>query len=541
MALFGKQSFTIAAVVLGPAILGAQAPAKPACDVAESAKGTAARATLMVSMAREATTPAVAMTNLKSAVKLVEKTDRGDDATVNAYVLGSALSLWANQPGIGLKPARGTLGFSTNPDAPIDIPITIDSLFRIVEAARPVCSDFTAYWRAGQKFYLDVVNGAINSLNADKLDSAEYFARQANTLYAGAPYGFMVLGTVAQKRNDNAKALEYWGKAAEIAGRDSSYRDVRRQMLANMGGVYLTTASTATGAEKTEAARKAADVYTQLIAIPGTRGSFATNGRQNLQTALLLAGDTAAAAKTWAPLIANPSQYDYLDLLNSAVNATRANRVDDASRLFEATLSQNPYSRDALYNVAVTYLTLEQYDKVGPIVTRLVDVDPANPENYNLAARAFLAKAKVADKAKNTKVAAAYNDTTVTWYNQGNKLPVEVTFREFSASDKQVVIAGTVTDRRDKSDANEPQPAAPAPAKAAKGAKGKAAPAPKTPQPKIYPATSYTLTFQGLDKAGGVVGTQTVKTDPLTPGQSFKFSIAIPGAGILAHRYKIGE
>src|SRR5258708_32729134 len=118
---------------------------------------------------------------------------------------------------------------------------------------------------------------------------------------------------------------------------------------------------------------------------------------------------------------------------------------------------------------------------------------------------------------------------------------LELRSGEFPPADKRVVIAGTVRDRRDKSDANEPQPAAPAPAKAAKGAKGKAAPAPKTPQPKIYPATSYTLTFQGLDKAGGVVGTQTVKTDPLTPGQSFKFSIAIPGAGILAHRYKIGE
>jgi hypothetical protein len=253
----------------------------------------------------------------------VERTDKSDDAAVNAYVLGSALSLWANQPGIGLKPLRGSLGFTTNPDAAIDIPITIDSLFRIVETAKPACNDFTAYWRAGQKFYLDVVNGAINSLNADKLDSAEYFAKQANTLYAGAPYGMMVLGTVAQKRNDNAKALEYWGKAAEIAGRDSTYRDVRRQMLGNMGGVYLATASTATGAEKVDAARKAADVYTQLIAIPGTKGAFVNNGRQNLQTALLLAGDTAAAAKTWAPLLANPSQYDYLDLLNSAVNATQ--------------------------------------------------------------------------------------------------------------------------------------------------------------------------------------------------------------------------
>src|SRR5258708_11443429 len=114
---------------------------------------------------------------------------------------------------------------------------------------------------------------------------------------------------------------------------------------------------------------------------------------------------------------------------------------------------------------------------------------------------------------------------------------LELRSGEFPPADKRVVIAGTVRDRRDKSDANEPQPAAPAPAKGAKGAKGKGAPAPKAPQPKTYPATSYTLTFQALDKAPRVVATQTVKTDPLSPAQSFKFSIAIPGAATPAPRF----
>jgi hypothetical protein len=435
-------------------------------------------------------------------------------------------------------PKRGTVGFTTNPDATLEIPATLDSLFRIVEAAQPGCSDFTAYWRAGQKFYLDVVNGAINALNAEKLDSAEYLAKQADRIYSLSPYGTMVLGTVANKRNDSPKAVEYWTKAAESANKDTAYRDVRRQMLANIANVYMTQANTLSGPEKVTAARKAAETFTQLLAVPGTRGAFVNISRQNLQAAYLIAGDTAAAAKSWNELAANPSAYEYQDLLNSAVNAARGNHVQESGKLFEATLTMNPYSRDALYNVAVTYLTLEQNEKVGPIVTRLVDVDPGNPENFNLAARAYLSLAKAAEKAKNAKAAAALNDTTVQWYNNGNKLPIEVTFREFSPTDKQVSITGMVLDRRDKAEQANPTPA---PAAApAKGAKGKAA-APAKAAPKSFPPQTYTLTFSALDKAGTVIGSQTVTTNSLQPGQTDKFNVKIQGANIVAYRYKISE
>jgi hypothetical protein len=406
-----------------------------------------------------------------------------------------------------------------------------------VEAARPNCSEYTAYWRAGQKFYLDVVNGAINSLNADKLDSAEYYAAQANKLYAGSPYGDMVIGSVASKKGNNARAIEYWTKAAEVANKDSTYRDVRRQMLANIGSSYMDQANAANGADKATAARKAAETYEQLIAMPGSRGQYLTGGRQQLQSAYLLAGDTASAAKTWAPMIANPSGFDYQDLLNSAVTAARANRSEDAGKLFEATLAQNPNSRDALYNVAVTYLSLEQNEKVGPIVTRLVAVDPGNPENYNLAARAYLSLAKAAEKAKKGPVAVAYNDTTLTWYNKGNKLPIEVTFTEFSPSEKQVVIGGSVLDRRDKADMSD----TPTPAPAAKPVKGKPAAKPAAPAAKTYPPKPAQLTFVALDKAGQVVGTETVTTEPLTPGARGKFKITIAAPNVVAYRYTIAE
>ena len=465
---------------------------------------------------------------LKEAVKLVETPEKsGDDPVARAFVLGEALSLWLNQPGIGATAKRGDLGFTTNPDATIDLVGTLDSAFKIVEAAKPNCSDNTAYYRGGHKYYLDVANGAINSLNADKLDSAVYYATQANRLFPASPYGTMVLGSVAAKRNDNTTAVRYWMQAAEAAERDTSYRDVRRQMLANSGSVYLNTAQSATGAERNAAARKAAETYALLIAVPGTKGSYMYGGRQNYQTALLLVGDTAAFVKSYEALLANPSAYEYQDLLNSAVNAARSNRQADAARLFEGTLALNPWNRDALFNLAVTYLALEQNVKVSPITTRLVAVDPGNPENYNLGARAYLSLAKVAQTAKKTAVAAAYNDSTLTWYTKGNKLPVEVTFTEFSPTESQVIIGGSVLDRRDKIDAD---------AATTRPVRGKA---PAKPAASSLPARAVTLRFEALDKAGAVIGSETVTTEALTPGKSVKFTVKMSAPNVMAYRYTI--
>jgi hypothetical protein len=161
-----------------------------------------------------------------------------------------------------------------------------------------------------------------------------------------------------------------------------------------------------------------------------------------------------------------------------------------------------------------------------------VALDPANPENYNLSARAYLSLAKAAEKAKKSPQARAYNDSTLAWYTRGNKLPVEATITEFTPGDK-MTISGTVLDRRDKADVNA---AAPAPA-AAKGARGKAA---AKPAGKSYPAQAVTLKFDALDKSGAVIGSQTVTTEALTPGQTGKFNLTIAAPAVAGYKYSIG-
>jgi hypothetical protein len=186
-----------------------------------------------------------------------------------------------------------------------------------------------------------------------------------------------------------------------------------------------------------------------------------------------------------------------------------------------------------MYNLGVEYLTLQQYDKVGPVVSKLVLVDPGNPENYFLAARAYSELAKAAKKG--TPADRAYNDSALVWYNRGSKLPVEVVFTEFSPGEKQLNITGTVLDRRDKAAAADETTTAPA--RAAKGAK----PAAAKPRQAGMPAKAVTLKFEALDKAGAVIGTQSVSTAALEPGKSAEFKVSIPSANAIAYRYQVAD
>ncbi|HEU4721551.1 MAG TPA: FxLYD domain-containing protein [Gemmatimonadaceae bacterium] len=478
--------------------------------------------------------PANAAKNLQAAVKTLEGNAKGEELN-RAYMLGSVLALWLNQPNVGLTPKRSVVGFSSNPDATINLPTTIDSLFKIVEASKPGCSYYTAYWRGGQQAYLDMVNNAIAALNADKLDSAQYYASVANTLYSGSPYGSMVLGNIASKKGNNDEAVKHWQTAATAASSDTVYRDVQRQVLGNIASVHMAVArdDKTPKAGQVEAAKKAAEVYTQLLAIPGTTGSYAVAGRQNLQSALLIVGDTTAVTKSYAEMLTNPTAFDHQQLLTSAVAAVRANRNADAAKLFENALVVNPYSRDALFNLAVTHLNLGQSDKVPALVTRLVAVDPGNPENYLLAARAYV---DIAKTRKGAAATAAVNDTTVSWFSRGQKLPVEVTFTEFNSGEKQLELVGRVADRRDKAaeaDVGSTTTTRSAAARAA-AAKKAAAKASFSPKP-------VTLKFEALDKSGAVLGTQSITTEALEPGKSAQFRVTIPAANAEAYRYTIAE
>lgn len=504
--------------------LGAQQSAA-SCSIDQTKPGQLGRAFLAVQTAAnlQAQKPADAAKQLQAAVKvLTENADKINNSKGRDLMLGKALGLWLMQPDQAPVATRGQLGFATSPEATIDLVVAIDSLLTPLEKAEAGCIQETAPYRAG-KPWISLVNASIEHLNADRMDSAAASARRAVMLYPSAPYPYMVLGNVTQRTNVDA-AIEHYRAGLAVAT-DTIYVEAKRSMLQAMGSVAAETVDSASSAAtKQKYAAVATQAYEQLMKeFPTSKeGVLARTGVARLR---LASGDTAGFRATYADQIANPGNYSYLDLLNPAVAAAKANQHADAAKLFEGALQQNPFNRDALFNAALMYHEQGQFDKMPAFIKRLTAVDPSNPDNWRLYAHAYAGMARALRPASATRPAAgaragvrpaasparlspaveaqirALNDSTVKYVEMAEKMPVKVEFSEWTNTAEKSTIAGTIEN------------------------KGSA-------------AKAYTMTVEFLDKAGNAVDTQTASVASVAPNGRGRFSLTTQNKDVVAFRYK---
>lgn len=493
------------------------------CEIDEGKPGEVARAMLALQVAQSANKPDDAAKQLRSAVGSLEKADRSKNPVGTNFVMGKTLVLWMSQPNVASVTTRGTLGFAQNPQGPIDLVTAIDSAFAVVEKAAPECVGQTTAWRA-QKGWVTMINDAIQLLNADKSDSAEALARRSLVLNPNAPYGYMVLGNVAQKKSQTRQALDFFKQTAMKSGADTTYNDLKRQTLLAAGNMASEAAESATGAEKTAYMADAKWAYETLLADVKT-GNFADAARGGLARLASASGDTAAVRATYAEQLANPTAYNFQQLLNAGVTAARTKQVNDATTLFEAAYQRNRYHRDVLYNLAIMYLNGDKYSRAIPVVRELVTVDPSNGENYRLFTIAFANEQRgynekikgynaLKKAAKTPRAIKAYDDSARVYFDSAKAVadsalkynamaeafPVKVVFTEFSSQEDKSTLGGTVTNSADT-------------------------------------AQTHSVKVDFLDVSGKVVSSQTATVGPLAPGQSGKFSVTASGPGIAAFRY----
>lgn len=503
------------------AVAGAQQKPKD-CDVDEGKPGEVARAMLALQVAQNAK-PEDAAKQLRNAISSLEKADKTKNPVGESFVLGKALVLWLAQPNEPAVTTRGSLGFTQNPQAPFDLVTGIDSAFSVVEKAMPECASQTAAWRA-QKGWVAMINDAIQQLNADHADSAELLAKRSLILNPNAPYGYMVLGNLSQKRDSVRQAINYFKQTVEKSGSDTSYADLKRQTALAEANLAAQAATSAAPADKAAYLSDAKWGY-ELVANDPKAGNYADQARTGLAQLAAASGDTAAVRATYAPQLANPGQYTFQQLLNAGVTAARAQQVPDATTLFEAAYKKNPYHRDVLYNLAIMYLNGDKYAQVIPVVRDLVAVDPSNGDNYRLFTIAYANEQKgfnekiksynaLAKKAKLPKTVKAYEDSARFFFDSAKAVadsalkyntvaegfPMKVAFNEFSTQEDKSTLGGTITNSSD-----QPQ--------------------------------TYAMKVDFLDATGKVVSSQTTSVGPVPPGQSGRFSVTGTGAGVAAFRY----
>jgi tetratricopeptide (TPR) repeat protein len=423
-------------------------------------------------------------------------------------VLGRALIDFATLPDVPWKVRRADVGFTTDPDATIDLLATADSLLDGVEAQMPACREETEAWRRAP--YSTLVNDAVNLYNAQQIDSAEVVVRRSLMIYDNYPvayFGYNILGNIQQAKDDMAGAIASFEKVATLMKGDTSTVADRKTTVILVAQLKIDQAEKLEGDAKTKAMNDVvAYLQEYLKEFPGDM-----KAQSAIATAQLKSGDIAAARRLFDEMLANPDKYTDLNLLEAGVGAARANQNALAAQLFEAGLKKNPYSRDGLFNLATVYTdsAVGKIEQMPAILGRLNAVDPENPDNAQLAAlywqaRARATRAAAAGKDLPDPAAVAFkvaNDSLVHYYEKMQNAKTKVTFSLFSHDEGRHVLAGSIENRGDEE-------------------------------------KSYTLKLEFLDVTGKVLETREVAVEGVRGKGSKSFRVELTDKpGVVAFRY----
>jgi predicted Zn-dependent protease len=423
-------------------------------------------------------------------------------------VLGRALIDLATLPDMPRTVRRGDIGFTLDPDATIDMLATADSLLDGVEAQMPACKEETEAWRRGP--YSTLVNDAVNAYNAQQIDSAEVLVKRSLMIYDNYPvsyFGYNILGNIQQSKDDMPAAITSFKKVAELMKGDTSVVNDRKTTVILVAQLMIDQA------EKVEGEAKTAQMNEVVAYLQEYLKEFPDDmkAQSAIATAQLKSGDVAAARRLFDEMLANPDKYTDLNLLEAGVGAARASQNAMAAQLFEAGLKKNAYSRDGLFNLATVYsdTALGKIEMMPDILKRLNALDPENPDNAQLAALYWQAKARTLRAPAEGKdlpdpAAVAFkaaNDSLLHYYEKFQNAKVKVSFNLFSHDEGRHVLAGSVENRGDEE-------------------------------------RSYTLKFEFLDVAGTVLESREVSVEGVRGKGSKSFRVELTDKpGVAAFRY----
>ena len=488
MNVFRRTGVVIAALSAASAVAGAQGK----CEIKDSSPYQVNSAKIYLGKVQSGK-ESEKETHLKNAVRvLTENPEKINNQLGRNWLLARAYYEWSQRKQYKetLTAKRGDLGFTSSPDATIDIVAAMDTALTAVEQGAPECAAETRKFR--RNMFLTLFNPAVELFNADVTDSAASLVNRALTIDRGSPHAYMMLAQASIKKNDGPGAIANYRKAVEVSGTDTANTKIRRQATYNMAVSLLQVAEGQTGAEQKATLTEARTLLEGYV-----KESPDAAAQQALARVLTMTGDTAAVANVYAEMLANPVKFSDIQLFEAGSNAALAKRNDDAAKLLEAGLAKNPFYRDALYNLSNVYFVQEKAEKMLPTVRRLIEVDPSNPDNYRLLAAAYQLQSKTTKDAKAKKV---QQDSLLAYLDRSTKMPVRVTFTNFTHAGATHTLSGAVENL------------------------GTA-------------AKAYSLKVDFLDAEGKVVATQTADVGSVEPKGRKEFTVTVSRQGIAAFRY----
>ena len=483
--------------VVSATVLGAGLPvasfAQAACEINDSSPFQVNGAKQYIIAAANSRRADEVPKHLQNAIRvLTDDPSKIKNDAGRQWMLLRAYAQWLQRENSSYVMKRGDVGFTQNPAGSQNLLLALDSAATVIESMLPQCKEKVRPYRA--QFLSEILNKSIAAMGAEQNDSASYFANLSLQVAGADPRPWNVLSAVYQKQNKTDSAMIAMEKVISLSGSDTLYAKVKQQSRYNLAVIKLTRAEAEAAGDKKDAEIKAARTLLESY-LKDTPGD--ANAAQALGRAVRLSGDTAAVTAIFVDMVNAPDKFSADQQFEAASNAAATGHDADAAKLFESGLKKNPYHRVALLNYANVLFTLKDTERMGPVVVRLIEVDPNFDRGYRLMAGLWQLRARAESDAAKKKSA---NDSVLFYLDKQAKTNprVDITLAQKSANSYSV--QGTVNNEGSKT-------------------------------------ASWTMKLELLDVTGAVVASKDVSIGPVDAGGNTTFSVKLDAPNAVAFRY----
>jgi tetratricopeptide (TPR) repeat protein len=365
-----------------------------------------------------------------------------------------------------------------------------DSALARAEKLEPDCAKEIDGYR--QNAWVALIKGGNGFEEQKNLDSALVLYRQAGAIFRKSPIPYYQAATVLNDQGKTDSAAVYFGQAVTAGANatDTTEKKIRDRSAFNQGAILLNSQKHAEAAAAFEKYLQwqPKDVEAMRGLAAAYRGMGQAEKAQAVEQKVVAAGGTVAGAGAGAGAGST-------DLMNVGVNLYNDKKYKEAADAFGKVVAAEPYNRDALFNLANTYLALKDAANLLATAQKLSAIEPLNENSLKLVGEGYKQANKVDDAVKTAEQVLA--------------LPVDVKVRDFASAAGGANLTATATGRQAQTAAGKPIPPAP-----------------------------ITVTVEFLDAKGTPLGSQDVQIPALDAGKTHEIKAAAQGAGIVAWRYK---
>lgn len=365
-----------------------------------------------------------------------------------------------------------------------------DTALTRAEKMAPDCAKEIDGYR--QNAWVALIKGGNGFEEQKNLDSALALYTQAGVIFRKSPIPYYQAASVFNEQGKTDSAAAYYGKAVAAGANatDTTEKKIRDRSAFNQGALLLNAQKHAEAAKVFEEylQRMPNDIEAKRGLAAAYRGLGQADKAQALEQQIVAAGGSAAGA-------AGGGGAGSADLMNVGVNLYNDKKYAEAAEAFAKVSAAEPHNRDALFNLANTYLALKDGAKLLATAQRLSAIEPLSENSLKLVGEGYKQAGNVDEAVKTAEQVLA--------------LPVDVRVTDFTSAAGGASLSATATGREAQTAAGKPIPPTPA-----------------------------AITVEFLDAKGTPVGSQDVQIPALKAGQTHEIKAAAQGAGIAAWRYK---